>query len=270
MMQTVTPTPTSRLQEPELPWFPIVMLHRVVEKAPQPNPYNLCMAQADLERVVRFLRDTGYVLTTVEHAIDEWRQGRPVTQFACLTFDDGYQDFYTHAMPILEALNCPASVYVVTRRLGETNTWDALEMPEARLLTEAQIHDLTLRGVRFGVHSATHPRLSRLTPAERIDEIAGAKRDLEALLDREAEVFCYPHWDQDESVRAEVVAAGFTAALGGEQPQHQPSLLHRVDLDRLDTLSLRYHLHGWRHRLHRMPALAQAKRIAKRTLRKGK
>jgi peptidoglycan/xylan/chitin deacetylase (PgdA/CDA1 family) len=260
----------SRQAEPALPWFPILMLHRVVETTPRPNPYNLCISQHDLERVIAFLRGSGFTMTTVEDAFDAWRRGGPVDRLACLTFDDGYQDFYTHALPVLERLQCPASVYVVTRRLGETNTWDALEMPQARLLTETQVRELDARGVRLGVHSATHPRLSQLTPADRACEIAGAKRDLEALIDREAEVFCYPHWDQDAGVRAEVVAAGYKAALGGEQPQHQPSLLHRVDLGRLDALSLRYRLYGWRHRLHAYTPIHNAKTAARRLLKGGR
>jgi peptidoglycan/xylan/chitin deacetylase (PgdA/CDA1 family) len=261
--------PSTRLSEPTLPWFPILMLHRVVEETPRPNPYNLCMSQRDLARVIGFLRDSGYTMSTLEDAFEAWRRGEPVERVACLTFDDGYRDFYTHSLPVLESLRCPASVYVVTRRLGETNTWDALSMPEAQLLTESEIRELDARGVRFGVHSATHPRLSRLTPEERIGEIAGAKRDLEDLLDREAEVFCYPHWDQDANVRAEVLAAGYKAALGGEQPAHEPSLLHRVDLGRLDELSLRYRLHGWRHKLYRHPAVHNAKGAAKRLLKRG-
>ena len=257
------------LDEPALPWFPVLMLHRVVEETPRPNPYNLCMSQTDLARVITFLRGSGFTMTTVESAFEAWRRGEPVDRLASLTFDDGYEDFYTHALPVLDALHCPATVYVVTRRLGETNTWDALEMPEARLMTGEQIRALSARGVSFGVHSATHPRLSRLTSAERVSEIAGAKYDLETLIDREATVFCYPHWDQDEAVRAEVMAASYAAALGGEQPAHQPSLLHRVDLGRLDTLSLRYRLHGWRHRLHGHPTVHTAKGAAKRLLKRG-
>jgi peptidoglycan/xylan/chitin deacetylase (PgdA/CDA1 family) len=256
--------------EPTLPWFPILMLHRVVEETPRPNPYNLCMSQDNLARVVGFLRRSGFTMTTIEDAFDAWRRGEPVDKLACLTFDDGYQDFYTHALPVLRSLQCPASVYVVTRRLGETNTWDALEMPEARLLTEHQLRDLHTQGIRIGAHSATHSRLTELTSEQRIAEITGAKYELEALLDRPADVFCYPHWDQDEAVRAEVIAAGYKAALGGEQPEHVPSLLHRIDLGRLDGLSLRYRLHGWRHRIHKNQGLRTIKRSAKRLFKGGR
>ena len=252
--------------EPSLPWFPILMLHRVVEKTPRPNPYNLCISQQDLARVVGFLRDSGYTMSTIEDVYDAWERGESIEQYACLTFDDGYQDFLTHGLPVLESLRCPASVYIVTRRLGGTNTWDALEMPESRLLTEAEVKELDARGVRFGVHSATHPRLSRLTPSQRVSEIEGAKQDLESLLDRPAEVFCYPHWDQDADVREEVLAAGYKAALGGEQPQHQPSLLHRIDLNRVDPVSMRFRLHGWRHRIYKQPAVNAARVTAKRLL----
>ena len=253
----------------ELPWFPILMLHRVVEETPHPNPYSLCISQANLAKVIRFLRDSGYTIRTIEDVLEAWSRGERVDRYACLTFDDGYEDFYTHALPVLEDLRCPASVYVVTRHLGDTNTWDQPEMPTIRLLTEAQVRDIDARGVRVGVHSATHPRLTNLSPADRESEIAGAKADLEALLDHEVDVFCYPHWDQDETVRAEVMSGGFKAALGGEQPEHQPSLLHRVDLGRLDELSLRFRLHGWRHRLHRNRAIASGRGVARRLLKRG-
>jgi peptidoglycan/xylan/chitin deacetylase (PgdA/CDA1 family) len=254
--------------EPELPWFPILMLHRVVEQTPRPNPYNLCISQEDLARVIRFLRGSGFTMSTIEDVYEAWERGERIDQYACLTFDDGYEDFYTHGLPVLESLQCPSSVYVVTRQLGGTNTWDAVEMPEARLLTESQVQELDARGVRFGVHSATHPRLSRLTLSQRVTEIEGAKQDLEALLDRPAEVFCYPHWDQDDDVRAEVMAAGYEAALGGEQPAHQPSLLHRIDLSHVDPVSMRFRLHGWRHRLYKQPAVNAAKATAKRLLKR--
>jgi hypothetical protein len=62
------------------------------------------------------------------------------------------------------------------------------------------------------------------------------------------------------------MAAGYKAALGGEQPAHEPSLLHRVDLGRLDSPSLRYRLHGWRHRLHAYSAVHGAKGAVRQLL----
>jgi peptidoglycan/xylan/chitin deacetylase (PgdA/CDA1 family) len=255
---------------PPLPWFPVIMLHRVVETAPRPNPYNLCISQSDLGRLIRFLRDDGFAISTLEDAVAAWQRGEDVSRKACLTFDDGYADFYTHAWPVLKRLDCPASVCLITDLLGETNTWDTINgLPEARLLTRDQVRALAAEGVRFGSHSATHPHLSQLPPAQRLHEIAGSKDAVESLTQREASVFVYPHHDQDEAVRREVEAAGYDVACGGEQREHTPFLMHRVDLPRYNALSMRFRLRGWRRRVHASPAVYGAKQLAKKALRRG-
>ena len=263
----VVVTPASANQ---LPWFPVIMLHRVTERAVRPNPYNLCISQSDLERLIRFLRGNRFEMATLEDTMEAWQRGEDVTRKACLTFDDGYEDFYTHAWPVLDRLSCPASVYLITNLMGETNRWDLVNgLPEARLLSEPLVRELAHAGFRFGSHSATHPHLSRLTPEQRVREIAGSKAAVEELTQREASVFVYPHHDQDEAVRREVAAAGFDVGCGGEQREHSPYLMHRIDLPRFDQLSMRFRLHGWRRRIHGNIAVHNAKQVAKRALRRG-
>lgn len=269
MTQQTRAEETGRLKatvSQRVPWFPIVMLHRVVEHTSSLNPYNLCISQTDLARLISFLRRTGFHMSTVEETIAAWERGEDVRRHACLTFDDGYEDFYTHAWPMLHRLECPASVYLVTQRLGGTNTWDSETLPEARLLREAQVKALSAEGIQFGAHSATHPRLPELTPEQRVSEIAGAKRDVEALTGREASVFVYPHWANDAAVRHEVFEAGYRAACGGEQSPHSRFELHRLDLPRYDEVSMRFRVHGWRRRLHGN-AIARTAKTAVRKLR---
>ena len=120
---------------------------------------------------------------------------------------------------------------------------------------------------------ASHATTAAATPVPAASEqavAAAAERLRLALIDRDVHAFCYPHWDQDDDVRREVLAAGYQIALGGEQPAHEPSLLHRVDLGRLDGISLRYRLRGWRHRLHRQPVVSNTKGAAKRLLKRGR
>jgi peptidoglycan/xylan/chitin deacetylase (PgdA/CDA1 family) len=241
-------------KQKRLPWFPVVMLHRITETTPEDNFYSLCISQDNLARIIHILRSSGYEIVTFEDAFAAWQRGESIQRKACLTFDDGYQDFYTHAVPVLERLECPASVYVVTDRLGGTNTWDAHQLPEVPLMTREQVKDVVAKGFEVGVHSATHPHLHQLLQRYREPEIAGAKRELENLLDKPADVYAYPYWDQNEDVRAEVEAAGFKAALGGEQPEHEPFLVYRCDFKSLNGLSIRLKIGGWHHRaVHNRP-----------------
>ncbi len=43
-----------------------------------------------------------------------------------LTFDDGYADFVTHALPCLRRHGCGATLFVLPGRLGADNAWDPL------------------------------------------------------------------------------------------------------------------------------------------------
>jgi peptidoglycan/xylan/chitin deacetylase (PgdA/CDA1 family) len=244
------------------------MLHRITETTPEQNFYSLCISQDNLARIIQIIRSRGYEIVTFEDAFAAWQRGEPIERKACLTFDDGYQDFYTNAVPVLERLDCPASVYVVTHRLGETNTWDAHHLPEVPLMTREQVKTVSAKGFEVGVHSATHPHLHQLLQRYREPEIAGAKHELENLLDRPADVFVYPYWDQNEAVRAEVEAAGFKAALGGEQAEHEPFLVYRCDFKSLNGLAIRFKVGGWHHRVVHNRPVRMMKGVARTVLRR--
>jgi peptidoglycan/xylan/chitin deacetylase (PgdA/CDA1 family) len=75
------------------------------------------------------------------------------------------------------------------------------------------LRDLARHGVEVGSHSRTHPRLSRLGPAEVADEVLNSKSVLEEALGGEVRHFCYPYGDFNEAVREAVEAAEYAGAL---------------------------------------------------------
>jgi peptidoglycan/xylan/chitin deacetylase (PgdA/CDA1 family) len=250
------------------PFFPIVMLHRVTSETPQPNPYDLCRSQGELAQIIYTLRARGHRIVSLREAVEAHDAGRDVRKLACLTFDDGYRDFLTHAWPVLKRNDAPATVFLVAERLGDFNTWDygTVGLEQAPLLDRDEVLQLAREGCEFGSHSSTHPMISELAVADRGPEIAGSKRALEALLEREVSLFAYPHIDQDEDAQRQVAAAGYVAAVGGEQMANSRFVLHRVELSRMDPTSMRLRLGGWRYRAQRLPAMSAA-RLVKNVLR---
>jgi peptidoglycan/xylan/chitin deacetylase (PgdA/CDA1 family) len=69
----------------------------------------------------------------------------------CITFDDGYQDNYLYALPLLEKYNCPATFFIASGHIGtgEGYWWDTLS--NVFLTTEQlpEMLDITINNKRF-------------------------------------------------------------------------------------------------------------------------
>ena len=122
-----------------------------------------------------------------------------------LTFDDGYEDFLSSALPTLETLGFSATLFVVAGMLGEENTWEHRGGPGPRLrLLEAEgVREVSERGMEVGSHTVTHPRLSGLDAETLIHEVGDSRQMLSEILNGPVEGFCYPYGDLDgRAVRA--------------------------------------------------------------------
>lgn len=102
---------------------PLVLgYHRVVEDfaySAETSIPSMLVSMKTLERHLDWLgRRFRFVsLDELGTRIESGGSGEPV---AAITFDDGYQDFYFHAFPLLKKKGIPAAVFVVTDLLGTT------------------------------------------------------------------------------------------------------------------------------------------------------
>jgi peptidoglycan/xylan/chitin deacetylase (PgdA/CDA1 family) len=242
-------------------WLPILAFHRVTKGGVTPDPLRLCTSTRHLERILRYLRDHQYRFVSLEKALEAYWAGRPLgARYVCLTFDDGYEDFYVNAFPLLQEYKGSATVFLVTDCIGATNRWDeAHNLTPVPTLSRTQILELDSHGVEFGSHSASHRRLTSLRREERAREIGGSKEALEQLLGHEVRFFCYPHGDHNKEVCDEVRDAGYAGGCGIEQATHEPFLLHRIDVSHTNWPATLFRLWGWRYSLQRSRSLRAVK-----------
>ena len=242
-------------------WLPILSFHRVCEDDTAPDPLRLCTSTRHLERILQYLRNHQYRFVSPEKALEVLRSGRPPgARYVCLTFDDGYEDFYLSALPLLREYKAPATVFLVTDCLGATNRWDQVHnLGAIPLLSLRQVLELDSQGVEFGSHSASHRRLTSLKSEELTREVRGSREALEQLLGHEVRFFCYPHGDQSPEVREEVRDAGYAGACGIEQAAHEPFLLHRIDVSQTSWPATLFRLWGWRYALQHSRTLRAVK-----------
>ena len=179
-----------------------------------------------------------------------------------LTFDDAYEDIAEFALPILRRYGFGGAVYVVTKRVGETNLWNQAQgSGTLRLMNKEQIRFWAGQGIEFGAHSRTHRDLTKLSAGELEDEVAGSKRDLAALLDSPVESFAYPYGYNNDAVR-HMVRRHFAIALTTDEGINdllvEPHLIRRAYVAPSDpTLAIAWivrwgtllYFHDWRGRI---------------------
>jgi peptidoglycan/xylan/chitin deacetylase (PgdA/CDA1 family) len=221
--------------------LPSLMFHHVGPSRPGTYPF-LTVSPEQFERQVRWLARRGYVGITPSAWLRWLCDGTGLPEKPILiTFDDAYADTAQYALPILERYGFGAAVYVVTGRLGATNTWDEAQgCGELRLMSASEIRDWAGKGIEFGAHSRTHADLTRLSASELEAEVVGSKNDLEALLGAPVVSFAYPFGEHNEALRA-LVRSNFGLGLGtGEGLNYlrgDTTLLRRAFIGPEDSLT---------------------------------
>jgi peptidoglycan/xylan/chitin deacetylase (PgdA/CDA1 family) len=140
--------------------------------------------------------------------------GRLPAGLATLTFDDGFESLYRHALPVLQKHALPATVFLVAETLtpaGRTVDWvDDPPADPLRTLTLEQVLEMKAAGITFGSHSFSHRDLTALSDDECERDLRMSRELLEDLLHERVRLLAYPRGNQDERVRSAAQRAGFT------------------------------------------------------------
>ena len=186
---------------------PILMYH-YIRVNPVPTDrigFGLSIAPADFESQMTYLESRGYRSVTIAEIASGAAArgpGRPVA----ITFDDGYDDAYTVANPILARHGFKATFYIITALVGRS-----------RYMSWEQVRELAAAGNVIGSHTMNHRDLTRLDVMSLYAELAVSQTTLEAQVGQPVLDFCYPSGRYDLAVRDMVRHVGYRTAVT-EQP----------------------------------------------------
>jgi peptidoglycan/xylan/chitin deacetylase (PgdA/CDA1 family) len=176
----------------------ILMYHyiRKVDQNKDPLGYRLSVAPAEFEHQLITLKEMGYRSLTMR----DLAEGKGGPRTVVLTFDDGYEDFYSVAWPLLQKHGFTATVYVISNMIGgQYMTWD-------------QIRELHAAGIEIGAHTHNHRELNRLSEEAQQKEIQLSKEIIEREINAQVYSFCYPVGRYNDITLRLVEAAGFKNA----------------------------------------------------------
>jgi peptidoglycan/xylan/chitin deacetylase (PgdA/CDA1 family) len=160
---------------------------------------------------MQYLADHGFRVISLRQAVADIKTHAPLpTRLVVLTFDDGYSDFFTAAIPELRSHGFTATDFVISGRMGMGS-----------YMTRGQVAAAAAMGFEIGAHTVDHYALAALAPARAVWEMRTSKQVLEALLGQPVLDFAYPYGSYDAFVAAEARSLGFEAAASSN-----PGVLH--------------------------------------------
>lgn len=138
-------------------------------------------------------------LSTVVHMIKE---GKSLPRKSVvITFDDGYEDNYLYAFPVLRKYGFPATIFVITDVLNAKG-----------YLTTAQMKEMLANAIEIGSHTRRHAYLPGIIGEKLVEEIKGSKEWLEHELGVPIISFAYPAGGFTEEAKQTVQEAGYESA----------------------------------------------------------
>lgn len=111
-----------------------------------------------------------------------------------ITFDDGFENIYHQALPILNDLYFQATVFLTTGYCEKKNNWPtkSSDIPILPMLKWKQIKEMASFGFDFQAHTQTHAYLTKLNPEQMKSELSGSKKEIEDRLGKSVDFFAYP------------------------------------------------------------------------------
>ena len=224
--------------------IPILMYHGIAnERETHSSPYfwtSTSPRRFGLQ--MKYLHENNYQavpLSALDRSLERWKTvGKtPVI----LTFDDGYRDFHSAAIPILRRFGFGASVFLPTGLIGTENG-------SRRYLTWRQVLDLQRQGIEFGSHTVTHPILVDLPLPEVEAQLRSSKSAIEDRLGTAVDSFSFPYaYPQEDRkftgtftklLRDCGYRHAVTTVIGSVSPTDDPFRLKRIPINDDDDETL--------------------------------
>lgn len=237
--------------------LPILMYHKIGVPPAGSRLKKLWVSPRQFRSQMSYLAEHGYKTITFVDLKKILDGGQPMARnTVIITFDDGYQNNYTQAFPVMKEFGFLGVVFLVVQTVGWENTWhDPASEIRIPMLTWTQVEEMQKAGFEVGSHTMTHSNLETLEWKQATEQITKSRRVLGEFVGQEPVSFAYPYGAGEDNPQLQKIVkdAGYAFAAGIHQgkadPQNKPFCLKRLFVRGDDTL-FDFHLNMTRGKAH--------------------
>ncbi len=176
------------------PYAVILLYHSISDESNITDPVNISAFRQHMQFLVQ--NYTVIPLNSIQKALSSFNKGSK--PYAIITFDDGYLDNYTNALPILDEFHLPATFFLATSEIGsEANprlrSQYGIEIP---MMDWHHIKQLLARHHLIGSHTESHHTMLTLSEGQRIIELKRSQELIHRNTGVLTELFSLPYGDK--------------------------------------------------------------------------
>jgi len=216
----------------------------------------IAITEEAFEAQLSYLQANGYTVLSLEQSIDILNGTQTAPHRAVLlTFDDGYEDNYSTALPLLQSYGMVATQFVISAYVGRSNRWNPKACYDVNHMSWDELRLWQQAGCSIGGHTHTHLCMTRLNETELHDEVIRNKSVLEERLQTPMRAFSYPYGGFNSLVQ-QVVSEQYEVAFAVDNGEMFPHT-HLHTRHRL-TVSPKWDISMFAHHLERSFAVVSA------------
>jgi peptidoglycan/xylan/chitin deacetylase (PgdA/CDA1 family) len=199
----------------------LVLIYHSISSPPEAMPSDMDVSPARFEQQLRWLSRWRQVVPLVE-TLSPRSKRRPLA----ITFDDGFRDNLTVALPLLEKFSLPMTLFVAAGFIDQEGYLSEEE------LREISKHPL----ITIGAHGLWHRHFNRLTPDDARFELFESRRVLEEVVGQKIDLMAWPFGECNEELERLCAECGYKAGWSVWKGTNSTYSRWRVPLGRRDHL----------------------------------
>jgi len=199
-----------------------ILVYHTISSPAEPLPGDIDISPKKFERQLAWLSRWHRVVR-----LDETLGADSRVRGVAITFDDGFRDNLTVALPLLEKFRLPITLFVAAGLVGQANYLSADE------LREIARHPL----VTIGAHGLWHRHFTRLSKDEARLELRESRSLLKEITGRKIDLMAWPYGECDAGLERLSEECGYRAAWSVWKGTNSAYSRWRVPLGRRDNLA---------------------------------